>query len=239
MKIVLGVILFFVVLSSIGFGYSLQNDVIPIWIKGVAGFWAEDKITDQEFIEALEYLINNEIIIIPRIEELERELDYMRNNEEINPEPVKEQENDTTESNEYIITDKIQYTLLDTINVKASIDLERKVQKLDGSNNINLVKFNIGHDEGYTPEHSIIIWCARNNDVDNRISSNPNFEPDVWYRSARISVDDNGYPEKCNVDEYGVFEFSTVIDEGYYAGLHYIRAWTDNGHLTSQLFTIR
>jgi len=46
---------------------------IPSWVKGIAGFWAEDKITDSEFGEGLSFLIDNEIIKIPLIQELQNE----------------------------------------------------------------------------------------------------------------------------------------------------------------------
>ncbi len=39
--------------------------VIPSWIKDVAGFWCEDEIDDASFIEAIQYLINNDVIIDP------------------------------------------------------------------------------------------------------------------------------------------------------------------------------
>ena len=40
-----------------------QTDVeIPSWVKGIANFWVEDKIDDGEFAEALEFLIDNDII---------------------------------------------------------------------------------------------------------------------------------------------------------------------------------
>lgn len=40
-----------------------QTDVeIPPWVKGVANFWVEDKINDGEFAEALEFLIDSNII---------------------------------------------------------------------------------------------------------------------------------------------------------------------------------
>ena len=47
---------------------------IPAWVKGVAGFWAEDKITDSDFGEGLAFLIDNEIIKIPKIQELQNEI---------------------------------------------------------------------------------------------------------------------------------------------------------------------
>jgi len=38
---------------------------IPSWVKGVAGFWAEDQISDNEFINALQYLMVQGILVIP------------------------------------------------------------------------------------------------------------------------------------------------------------------------------
>ncbi len=46
---------------------------IPAWVKGIAGFWAEDKISDSDFGEALSFLIDNGIIKVPLIEELKQE----------------------------------------------------------------------------------------------------------------------------------------------------------------------
>ncbi len=37
---------------------------IPSWIKVTAGWWAEGKITDSEYVQSIEYLINQKIIII-------------------------------------------------------------------------------------------------------------------------------------------------------------------------------
>jgi len=51
-----------------------QNYDIPAWVKGVAGFWAEDKISDQEFGEGLSFLIDNKIIRVPEMERLEDEV---------------------------------------------------------------------------------------------------------------------------------------------------------------------
>jgi len=39
--------------------------IIPSWIKDVAGFWCGDEIDDSSFIEAIQYLINNDVIIVP------------------------------------------------------------------------------------------------------------------------------------------------------------------------------
>ena len=37
---------------------------IPSWIKNVAAFWCEDKIDDAAFIEGIQYLIDNDIILV-------------------------------------------------------------------------------------------------------------------------------------------------------------------------------
>jgi len=38
---------------------------IPSWVKNVAGFWCQDKIDDGSFVEAIQYLIDNGIIVVP------------------------------------------------------------------------------------------------------------------------------------------------------------------------------
>jgi len=59
-------ILFF---SLIGSGIfvpnsSAQDAQIPNWIKNVAGWWASGVISENEFVTGIEYLINNNIILI-------------------------------------------------------------------------------------------------------------------------------------------------------------------------------
>ncbi|MEX2193059.1 MAG: hypothetical protein WD717_06745 [Nitrosarchaeum sp.] len=39
-----------------------QENTIPDWVKGIAGWWAEDKIPENEFINAMDFLITQEII---------------------------------------------------------------------------------------------------------------------------------------------------------------------------------
>ena len=41
-----------------------EESVIPSWIKNNAGWWAEDLITEDEFLKGIEYLINKNIILI-------------------------------------------------------------------------------------------------------------------------------------------------------------------------------
>ena len=44
---------------------SAQEDSIPSWIKNTAGFWADSQISDMEFMNAIEFLIGQEIIQVP------------------------------------------------------------------------------------------------------------------------------------------------------------------------------
>lgn len=39
-----------------------ESEIIPNWIKGVANFWIDGGIDDADFIEALEFLIDNNVI---------------------------------------------------------------------------------------------------------------------------------------------------------------------------------
>jgi len=41
---------------------------IPAWVKNVAGFWNDGSINDASFLEAISYLIQNNIIIVPTTE---------------------------------------------------------------------------------------------------------------------------------------------------------------------------
>ena len=49
---------------SVNFSFAEEN-IIPIWIKNTASFWVNDKVSDTEFINALEFLISNNIIQLP------------------------------------------------------------------------------------------------------------------------------------------------------------------------------
>jgi len=61
------IILFSLIGSSIFVpNSSAQEETqIPNWIKNVAGWWANNEISEKEFVAGIEYLVNNNIIIIP------------------------------------------------------------------------------------------------------------------------------------------------------------------------------
>ena len=51
---------------------ELREDVeIPAWIKNTAGWWSEDKMSNSDFILGMQYLTNNQILIIPQTEKTE------------------------------------------------------------------------------------------------------------------------------------------------------------------------
>ena len=43
---------------------SAQDAQIPNWVKNVAGWWASDIISENEFVTGIEYMINNNIILL-------------------------------------------------------------------------------------------------------------------------------------------------------------------------------
>ena len=50
------------ILSNIPNSYGQEDIQIPPWIKSIAGWWANDEISENEFLSGIEYLINHSII---------------------------------------------------------------------------------------------------------------------------------------------------------------------------------
>jgi len=44
---------------------SAEEEIFPLWLKDVAVWWGEDQITDQEFVNTLQYLMDKKILAIP------------------------------------------------------------------------------------------------------------------------------------------------------------------------------
>ena len=42
-----------------------EESTLPSWIKTTSIWWGEEKISDEEFINSLQYLLENEILVIP------------------------------------------------------------------------------------------------------------------------------------------------------------------------------
>ena len=43
---------------------SAQDAQIPGWVKNVAGWWGSGIVSENEFVSGIEYLINNNIILL-------------------------------------------------------------------------------------------------------------------------------------------------------------------------------
>ncbi|MDX1596814.1 MAG: hypothetical protein R3327_07750, partial [Nitrosopumilaceae archaeon] len=48
--------------------------IIPKWIKNNAGWWANDEISDQTFVNAIQFLINERIIELPNTPEIPQDV---------------------------------------------------------------------------------------------------------------------------------------------------------------------
>jgi len=51
-----------VMIAAFPLAVTAQSDAIPSWIKNTAGWWAEDQISETEFVNSMEYLIDSGII---------------------------------------------------------------------------------------------------------------------------------------------------------------------------------
>ena len=71
MKYIITLLSVFFMLILVIPNVSAENS-IPSWIKNNAGWWSNDKITENEFLTGIEYLINNDIIVITDIPDSEK-----------------------------------------------------------------------------------------------------------------------------------------------------------------------
>ena len=247
MKVIIGILLSFIIISSVSLAYS-QNDTIPTWIKGVAGYWAEDKITDKEFIEALEFLIESNVIKVndPRVEQLEKKnMDLIQKIEllesENTPQPETTDKIQPREKNElaYVTTDKREYGIGDTIQVSGFVDrsvldkqlvdqrLGKTITRYDKSLLDVYVSFH-GHTNSVNCERASH-FVSDGNFIHNYNETQKeyvlaNFEMDEFYPSTMLGILSNGYPDNIQrcFDDEGNFEFNFIIDENYYAGKYKI-----------------
>ena len=66
-----------IAVSTIGFSEA-QEKLIPGWVKDYAGWWADDQITDRDFLGGIQFLITEDIIQIPEMYELENSNSRLR-----------------------------------------------------------------------------------------------------------------------------------------------------------------
>ena len=221
MKVLLGLVLFFVIISGVVTAYS-QSDTIPVWIKGVAGFWAEDRITDSEFVEALKFLIESGIIQVddPKVKQLEKENMELRQkielieSEEIQPETTDVMPPPEKDELAYITTDRQEYGLGDTIQVKGTFERSVPSKSIDGTlvDHQSVKIIIIGSDTLYSS--SSIICTNSNHEVYLKF---PNVVYGKFYDFDFI----NDIAEKCNIDDDGGFLFDFEVTGDYFSGVHY------------------
>ena len=56
--------LFFSLIENV----SAQEQILPSWLKTTAVWWGENKISDNDFVSALKYLIENKLLVLPESE---------------------------------------------------------------------------------------------------------------------------------------------------------------------------
>ena len=62
MKIAITLVCTMIVLSGIVLIPNVFAENVPDWVKNTAGWWAEDAISETEFVNAIEFLVNKGII---------------------------------------------------------------------------------------------------------------------------------------------------------------------------------
>ena len=64
MKLILFFISIFFLVGILAIPSSFAQDAIPSWIKNNAGWWATDQIDDSAFVQGIQYLIQEGIIVV-------------------------------------------------------------------------------------------------------------------------------------------------------------------------------
>ena len=104
----MGVVISIGLLVSLGVPTYAQESSIPSWIKSIAGFWSEGQISDDEFVSALQYLVENGVLTIPE-------------KQNVSKSPPKETTKTETTQNEYQPKLEALYVEGDHVNILTSI----------------------------------------------------------------------------------------------------------------------
>ena len=54
-----------VLITSLLEDVSAEEEIFPLWLKDIAVWWGEEQITDQDFVNTLQYLVEKNILAIP------------------------------------------------------------------------------------------------------------------------------------------------------------------------------
>ena len=234
MNYLLGLVIALVVISGIGIVYS-QTEQIPNWIKLTVEFWVDGITSEQEFISAMEYLIDNEVIVIPKIVELEQEimrleqeLENIQKQEETSettsapssktgsapPGTETQEETSETTSAPYVTADKIGYTLGETIQItgnKSKIHPEKIRYNLNGEPIPldEVLKINLYLDDEKYDRHVVGIACYIE-------------ENELTYCSSGGDYSYSVKKSKSVVKNDGTFAFSLNVNDYYEPGIYYV-----------------
>ena len=56
-----------ITLVAVPITIDAESEIVPSWIKNTAGYWANNEISDVEFMNAMEYLIGQGAIQVPNL----------------------------------------------------------------------------------------------------------------------------------------------------------------------------
>jgi len=73
-RFVLAILVSVIITIPVGTIYAQQIYNIPSWVKELASFWSEGKISDAEFGEAMTFLIDQRILKVPLIQSLQKQV---------------------------------------------------------------------------------------------------------------------------------------------------------------------
>jgi len=130
---------------------------IPAWVKGVAGFWAENKISDDEFGEGLSFLIDQNIIKVPQIESLKQKVNQL----EVEIVQLENQLGDSTSPEQYVApitvtTDRPSYNDGDIIMISGQVSdilsgykISIQIFEPDVGSIVYVNQFGVGADKKY------------------------------------------------------------------------------------------
>lgn len=144
-RIILGIcVIFTISLLSVSAISAQSSSEIPSWIKTAVTFWVNDQISDQEFINAIQYFVENEIIQVPQNNNVVENLHILQTelNEKIRDSRILvnniQIQNTLVESNEsFSKIDNVEFLIL---------QLDERWQDSD-PNEPNSVAYNLIHNE--------------------------------------------------------------------------------------------
>ena len=184
---------------------------IPSWVKGIAEFWAEGKITDAEFGEGLTFLIDNNIIKVPKIQELENKIVQLENENNELRKHVENYEDEPIQSSSITVsTNKSNYDEGETIVITGKVstiigETLATLQVFTYGNLVDIAQVKITENGSYS--HVIVaegpLWneqgtylirasYGEGNIAESKFDYTPNPREEIPAQTC-----DNSYPDVC------------------------------------------